>query len=69
MKTDKQQELYAKILDTIYAQRPISRIDISKLTHITPATVGAITKELLAQGWIHEIGELTDTLSAAKNTA
>lgn len=60
MKTDKQQELYAKILDTIYAQRPISRIDISKLTHITPATVGAITKELLAQGWIHEIGELTD---------
>lgn len=60
MKTDKQQELYAKILDTIYAQRPISRIDISKLTHITPATVGTITKELVAQGWIYEIGELNN---------
>ncbi|WP_164683194.1 ROK family transcriptional regulator [Streptococcus hyointestinalis] len=60
MKTDKQRELYAKVLDTIYTQRPISRVDISTFNGITPATVGNITKELLAEQLICEVGELDD---------
>ena len=41
--TKKQAELRTIILDKIYAKGPISRIDISKETGITPATVSAIT--------------------------
>ena len=45
--TKKQAELRAIILDKIYAKGPISRIDISKETGITPATVSAITGSLI----------------------
>ena len=41
-RTRKQNELRATVLDQLYAKRPISRIDISKETQITPATTGSI---------------------------
>ncbi|MGT2808106.1 MarR family transcriptional regulator [Streptococcus iniae] len=58
MKTSKiQAKLIATILDLIYAQKAISRVDISKLTGITPATTTNITTELIAKGVIYEGGE------------
>lgn len=56
--TKKQQKLRFKILDTIYAEGPISRIDISKKTSITPATVSEITSNMIHEKLIHEIGEV-----------
>lgn len=53
----KQKLLRATILETIYVKGPISRVDIAKDTHITPATTSSITSELLASGEILEIGE------------
>ncbi len=54
----KQQAIRAAILDVIYTQRPISRIDIAKKTGITPATISAVTGELINEGLLSEIGEL-----------
>ena len=54
--TRKQAEIRATILDQLYAKRPISRIDISKETHITPATTGNIINELIKEGLVHELG-------------
>ena len=56
--TRKQAEIRATILDQLYAKRPISLIDISKETHITPATTGNIINELIKEGLVHELGEL-----------
>lgn len=56
--TKKQKQLQIKILDKIYAQGPISRIDISKETTITPATVSDITGRLMDDGIVIETGEL-----------
>lgn len=56
--TRNQQKLIFKILDKIYSKGPISRIDISKETGITPATVSEITGEMINQNLIHEIGEV-----------
>ena len=56
--TKKQQKLRFKILDKIYAKGPISRIDISKETGITPATVSEITGNMIQEKLIHEIGEV-----------
>lgn len=53
----RQQHLRASILETIYVRGPISRIDIAKLTKITPATTSSITSELLTKHLIQEIGE------------
>lgn len=56
--TKNQQKLRFKILDKIYAKGPISRIDISKETGITPATVSEFTAEMINKNLIHEIGEV-----------
>ncbi|MBS5985299.1 ROK family transcriptional regulator [Clostridium sp.] len=55
--TKTQKNIRFKILDKIYSKGPISRIDISKETNITPATVSEITGEMINQKLIHEIGE------------
>lgn len=52
-----QRERKRKVLTTIYTQSPISRIDISKQTGITPATVSEITGELQKEKIIEEVGE------------
>lgn len=52
------------ILDTLYTRGPQSRIDISKLLNITPATVSEITQELINDEIIFELGE-----DAEQNTA
>ena len=59
-RTRKQNELRATVLDRLYAKRPISRIDISKETQITPATTGSIINELIKEGLVLELGELND---------
>lgn len=56
--TKKKQELGFKILDKIYAKGPISRIDISNETGITPATVSEITGYFIQDELIHETDEL-----------
>ncbi len=56
--TKKQQLLRHNILDKIYAKGPISRIDISKETGITPATVSEITGHFITDHLIHETGEV-----------
>ena len=56
--TKNQQKLRFKILDKIYAKGPISRIDISNETGITPATVSEITGNMIQENIIHEIGEV-----------
>lgn len=66
--TRKQAEIRATILDQLYAKRPISRIDISKETHITPATTGNIINELIKEGLVHELGELDDDSVGRKKT-
>ena len=55
--TTKQREIRTKILDKIYVNGPISRIEISKDTGITPATVSEITGTLLRDHLIYELGE------------
>ncbi|EHK2336193.1 MAG: ROK family protein [Clostridium perfringens] len=55
--TKKQQELRFKILDKIYSKGPISRIEISNETGITPATVSEITYNMINEKLIHEVGE------------
>lgn len=56
-----QRERQIKVLTVIYTQAPISRIDISKQTGITPATVSDITGTLLKENLIEEIGEKNDS--------
>ncbi|MDU5107843.1 ROK family transcriptional regulator [Clostridium sp.] len=56
--TKNQQKLRFKILDKIYSKGPISRIDISKETGITPATVSEITGNMIQENIIHELGEV-----------
>lgn len=55
-----QRERQTKVLTLIYTHSPISRIDISKKTGITPATVSDITSELIKEKLIEEIGEDID---------
>ncbi|WP_195986561.1 ROK family transcriptional regulator [Clostridium sp. D53t1_180928_C8] len=57
--TRTQQKLHFKILNKIYAKGPISRIDISKETGITPATVSEITNQMIQEKLIYELGEVT----------
>ena len=56
--TKNQQKLRFKILNKIYAKGPISRIDISKETGITPATVTEITSIMIQENLIYELGEV-----------
>ena len=67
-RTRKQNELRATVLDQLYAKRPISRIDISKETQITPATTGSIINELIKEGLVLELGELNDESVGRKKT-
>lgn len=53
----KQQQIRSTILDKLYAKGPISRIDISKETGVTPATVSAVTGEMIGENLIYELGE------------
>lgn len=55
--TKKQQALQSKVIDVIYTQGPISRIDIANFTGITPATTSAITASLIESGLVTEAGE------------
>ena len=56
--TKNQQKLRFKILNKIYTKGPISRIDISKETGITPATVSEITGYMIQESLIYELGEV-----------
>ncbi|MEG2291096.1 ROK family transcriptional regulator [Clostridium sp.] len=56
--TKNQQKLRSKILNKIYAKGPISRIDISKETGITPATVSELTGNMIQEKLIYELGEV-----------
>ncbi|KXT83388.1 ROK family transcriptional regulator [Streptococcus panodentis] len=67
-RTKKQTELRATVLDQLYAKRPISRIDISKESHITPATTGTIINQLIKEGLVLELGELSDDSVGRKKT-
>lgn len=54
------------IIDTLYTRGPQSRIDISKLLGITPATVSDITNQLIQDGLIFELGEDSDQNTAGR---
>ncbi|RRD32532.1 ROK family protein [Streptococcus minor] len=64
--TRKQAEIRATILDQLYAKRPISRIDISKETHITPATTGSFINEFIRLNFVKELGELSNDRAGRK---
>lgn len=66
--TRKQAEIRATILDELYAKRPLSRIDISKETGITPATTGSVINELIKANLVQELGELNDESVGRKKT-
>ena len=52
-----QREKRKKIITSIYTYGEISRIDISKITGITPAIVTDITRTLINEHLVEEIGE------------
>lgn len=60
MLTKKQKEQSAKILDSIYAEGPISRVELSRKLGITPATMTIITHYLMDTNVIYEVGEELD---------
>ncbi len=45
------------VLDAIRAHGPISRVELARQLHITPATITRITRTLLDEGLIREEGE------------
>ncbi|CAM3620227.1 ROK family transcriptional regulator [Erysipelothrix urinaevulpis] len=47
----------SRILDAIYANGPMSRIDLSKMLNITPATMSDLTQILIDQQFLYEMGE------------
>ncbi|MGM0209286.1 hypothetical protein IGI96_003811 [Enterococcus sp. DIV0421] len=55
--TKKQKELCSQILNVIYPEGPISRIDISKKTGITPATISLLTGIMIDKNILYELGE------------
>lgn len=55
--TKKQKELCSQILSVIYPDAPISRIDISNKTGITPATVSHLTGIMIESNLLYELGE------------
>ena len=46
----------AAVLRVILSQGPISRLDIGRITGMTPATVSHIVSALIAQGHVSEVG-------------
>lgn len=63
--TKKQRELCAKILDEVYTNGAISRIDIANKTNITPATVSSLTSQMVEEGLLYEAGETFDKKNKA----
>ena len=55
--TPKQRELRTKILNQLFIYGPISRIEISNQTGITPATVSEITGSFIKEMLVYELGE------------
>lgn len=55
--TKKQLSIKSTILNEIYVNGPISRIDISKATGITPATISSVTNDMIHENVIRELGE------------
>ena len=47
----------ATILDALYSKGPLSRIDLSKMLSITPATMSELTQILIDQNFLYELGE------------
>lgn len=43
-----------KILKTLLQSEPLSRIDISKITGLSPTTVTSIIEKLMKNGWLYE---------------
>lgn len=60
MLTKKQKEQSAIILDSLYAEGPISRVELSRKLDITPATMTTITHYLMDTSVIYEVGEELD---------
>ena len=58
------QENRSKILQAIFLHAPISRIEIAKLTSLTPPTISSIVTSLIEAGLVKECG-----LSKSKNDA
>nr|WP_263314593.1 ROK family transcriptional regulator [Mammaliicoccus sp. Marseille-Q6498] len=56
IKTKKQIQILEKILTEIYTKGPISRVDISRNTGITAATVTETTSQLIEEKLIEEVG-------------
>ena len=44
------------VLRTIFANDPISRAEIARITHLTRTTVSDVVSGLLAEGLVHEVG-------------
>ncbi|ARE64771.1 ROK family protein [Enterococcus faecalis] len=65
--TKKQKELCSEILNVIYPERPISRIDIAHKTGITPATVSFLTGIMIDKNLLYELGESqNETIKAGR---
>jgi len=60
------QQNRASILATIQEHGPISRVELAQMLDLNPATVTRITRTLLEEGLIHEIGEGTSQNAGRK---
>ena len=52
----KQTEQCSQILESLYLKGPLTRAELSKHLHITPATMSGLTAHLLAQNLLTELG-------------
>ena len=64
--TKKQKQNQEEIIETIYTNGPISRIDISNKTGITPATVSSMTSRLIDIDLIEEVGEDDEAVGSGR---
>jgi len=46
-----------RVLDSIRRHGPISRVEIADVSGLSPSAVTAVTRALLAEGWIRELSE------------
>lgn len=54
------------ILNYLFRNSPVARIDIANQTFITPATVSLLTKEMMNEGIINEVGDMLSTNSGRR---
>ena len=59
----KKQKTSNRIIECIYRNAPISRIEIAEMTDITPSTVTANITSLILEGMVREIGEVNTSES------